>query len=95
MYLLNSFLSSLKIIGIKAGVRLTGTASGIAQMGQMLEREQYCCSATVPLAHLLHPQCPGAVGFVAPLTLTPILVLTFTINVNCFPFPISHYVFPR
>lgn len=58
MYLLNHFLSSLKIIVIKAGVRLTGTASGRAQVGQMLEGEQCCCSAMVPLAHLLHPQCP-------------------------------------
>lgn len=35
MYLLNNFLSSLKIIIIKAEVRLTGTASGKAQMGKV------------------------------------------------------------
>lgn len=55
MYLLNNFLSRLKMISIKAGVRLTGTVSG---MGQMLEGDQCCYSAMVSLAHLLYPLRP-------------------------------------
>lgn len=82
MYLLNHFLSSLKIIVIKAGVRLTGIASGRAQVGQMLEGSSVVAVPWSLWPIFCIPSFPGAVGFVAPLTLTLSLVLTFLTNVS-------------